>query len=110
MTKCTADDCKLFESWADAYKDQDEFRSRKFPKPGFLTAAEKAELASDLIKFVFPKYCDCQAVLGETAAKTELIACDADGGCIGHRWYHLECLKESKPAGNQSWICPKCRE
>lgn len=108
----TEDDEKSFKSWI--FKDEvlseinscDELRSRLFPSPSFLSEVEKGQLEKELMMSVYPKYCICQTVLGETKTKMTLIACDADGGCRSHRWFHTQCMNVDKSIIR--YVCPEC--
>jgi hypothetical protein len=109
----TDDDEERFRSWIFAdeslskVNSSDDLRSRLFPRPSFLSAHELVQLENELMKSVYPRFCVCQTVLGETVQETTLIACEADGGCKSHRWFHIECMKVAKNI--ESFICPECK-
>lgn len=50
-----------------------------------------------------PKYCYCQD--GEHG---EMIGCD-NNDCP-YQWFHLDCLKLTKPPKAKIWFCPDCRK
>ncbi len=105
----SADDVSALQRWLSMADDQDEWRGVLVPtKLSFLSAAECVTLKTELQSAVYPYYCTCNTMLGQTNREQELIACEATGGCKGKRWFHRECGHEPDEDGN--FVCTECRE
>lgn len=84
-------DVDAFRDWLASRDFPQLCRSETFPRPQLLSRKELTELADALYRDVFFRYCTCRAPLGQTEDEWTLVACDADGGCSEHHWYHREC-------------------
>jgi hypothetical protein len=105
----SADDVSALQRWLSMADDQDEWRGVLVPTNlSFLSAAECTALKTELQSAVYPYYCTCNTMLGQTNKEQELIACEAAGGCKGRRWFHRECGHEPDEDGN--FVCCECGE
>jgi hypothetical protein len=105
----SADDVSALQRWLSMADDQDEWRGVLVPTNlSFLSAAECVALKTELQSAVYPYYCTCNTMLGQTNRDQELIACEAAGGCKGRRWFHRECGHEPDEDGN--FVCCECGE
>jgi hypothetical protein len=107
--KCSAADEAALQQWVSVAEDMDDWRGVLIPtKLSFLSAEEQKALVAELQADVYPRYCTCNSMLGRNEYNYELMACEADGGCLGRRWFHRECGHE--PDENGVFVCTKCEE